>query len=61
MDEILKILVVGQNVNNADNIIKTVKSCGYAVKGTVVSSVEEFARVKQQFSPHFVIHSANAG
>ena len=61
MDEILKILVVDQNVNNADNIIKTVKSCGYAVKGTVVSSAEEFARVKQQFSPHFVIHSANAG
>ena len=57
MDKILKVLVVNPNANHADNIIKTVKSCGFAVRATVISSVAELAQIEQP--PHLVIHSTH--
>ena len=41
MEEVLKILIIDQNANSADRIINTVKSSGFAVRDTVVSSKQQ--------------------
>ena len=61
MDQILKILVIDQDANNADNIVRTIKSSGFAVRETIISTKDELDEVKQDSSrPHIVIHSSNA-
>ncbi len=60
MDEILKILVIDQDANNADNIVRTVKSSGFAVRETIVSTKDELVEFKQQsIRPHIIIQSSN--
>lgn len=60
MDQILKILVIDQDANNADNIVRTVKSSGFAVRETIVSTKDELDDFKQQsFRPHIIIQSSN--
>ncbi|MFK7794395.1 MAG: EAL domain-containing protein [Gammaproteobacteria bacterium] len=60
MDQILKILVIDQNANNADNIVRTIKSSGFAVRETIVSSKEQFEEVKNlEVSPHIIIQANN--
>ncbi|MEM8843421.1 MAG: EAL domain-containing protein [Pseudomonadota bacterium] len=45
MDEVLKLLVLSNNANNADDIIRTAKSSGFAVRDTIVSSKDEFSDI----------------
>ncbi|MEM7304495.1 MAG: EAL domain-containing protein [Pseudomonadota bacterium] len=44
MDEVLKILVLSSNANSADNIVRTAKLSGFAVRDTIISSKEEFSK-----------------
>ena len=60
MEEVLKILIVDQNANSADRIISTIKSSGFAVRETVVSSKQQL----QEESPdlkqiHIILQSTN--
>ena len=60
MDQILKILVIDQDANNADNIVRTIKSSGFAVRETIVSSKEQFEDVKNlEINPHVIIQANN--
>jgi len=60
MDQVLKILVIDQDANNADNIVRTIKSCGFAVRDTIVSSKEQLDDIKDlEVSPHIIIQSNN--
>ncbi len=60
MDQILKILVIDQNANNADNIVRTIKSSGFAVRETIVSSKEQFEEIKNlEVNPHIIIQANN--
>ena len=42
MDEVLKILVLSKNANSADDIVRTAKSSGFAVRDTIISSKDDF-------------------
>ncbi len=60
MDQILKILVIDQDANNADNIVRTIKSSGFAVRETIVSSKEQLEEVKNlEVNPHIIIQTNN--
>lgn len=59
MDQVLKILVIDQDANNAGNIVRTVKSSGFAIRETIVSSKEQFEEINQQPRPHIIIQSTN--
>ena len=60
MDQILKILVIDQDANNADNIVRTIKSSGFAVRETIVSSKQQFDEVIDlEVTPHIIIQSNN--
>lgn len=60
MDQVLKILVIDQDVNNADNIVRTIKSSGFAVRDTIVSSREQLEEIKDlEVMPHIIIQSNN--
>ena len=58
MDQVLKILVIDQDANKADNIVRTIKSCGFAVRETIVSSKQQFDEVIDLgVNPHIIIQS----
>ena len=60
MDQILKILVIDQDANNADSIVRTIKSLGFAVRETIVSSKDQLEEVNGlDISPHIIIHANN--
>jgi len=60
MDQILKVLVIDQDANNADNIVRTIKSSGFAVRETIVSSKEQHEEVKNlEINPHIIIQANN--
>ena len=60
MVQILKILVIDQDANNADNIVRTIKSSGFAVRETIVSSKQQFDEVIDlEVTPHIIIQSNN--
>jgi diguanylate cyclase (GGDEF)-like protein len=60
MDQILKILVIDQDANNADNIVRTIKSSGFAVRETIISSKEQLEEVKNlEVNPHIIVHANN--
>ena len=60
MDQILKILVIDQDANNADNIVRTIKSSGFAVRETIVSSRQQLDEISDlEVSPHIIIQSIN--
>ena len=62
MDQILKILVIDQDANNADNIIRTIKSLGFAVRETIITSRDQFEEVKGlAVIPHIIIQASNIG
>ena len=58
MDQILKILVIDQDANNADNIVRAIKSSGFAVRETIVSSKQQLDEIKDlEVSPHIIIQN----
>ncbi len=60
MDQILKILVIDQDANKADNIVRTIKSSGFAVRETIISSKQQFDEIIDlEVSPHIIIQSDN--
>jgi len=60
MDQILKILVIDQDANNADNIVRTIKSSGFAVRETIVSSKKQLEEVKDlEINLHIIIQTNN--
>lgn len=60
MNQILKILVIGQDANNADNIVRTIKSSGFAVRETIISSKQQFDEIiNLEITPHIIIQSNN--
>ena len=60
MDQILKILVIDQDANNADNIVRTIKSSGYAVRETIISSKQQLDDINNlRLNPHILIQSNN--
>ncbi len=60
MNQTLKILVIDQDANNADNIVRTIKSAGFAVQKTIVSSKEQLEEVKNlEINPHITIQTNN--
>lgn len=60
MDQVLKLLVIDQDANNADNIVRTIKSSGFAVRETIVSSKQQLDEIKDlEVTPHIIIQSNN--
>lgn len=58
MEEVLKILIIDQNANSADRIINTVKSSGFAVRDTVVSSKQQLEEVAPELNrTHMILQS----
>ncbi len=58
MDRIVKIVILDKDANNADRIIRAVKSLGYAVRETIITTrteLEEFA--KHETVPNIIIHN----
>lgn len=60
MEEVLKILIIDQNANSADRIVNTVKSSGFAVRDTVVSSKQQLEDVIPQLQrTHIILQSTD--
>ncbi len=60
MDQILKILIIDQDANHADHIVRTIKSLCYAVRETIVSSKEQFDEIQQlEVNPNLIIQASN--
>ena len=60
MEEVLKILIIDQNANSADRIVNTVKSSGFAVRDTVVSSKQQLEEVIPQLQrTHIILQSTD--
>ena len=60
MDQVLKLLVIDQDANNADSIVRTIKSSGYAVRETIVSSKQQLDEINDlEVIPHIIIQSNN--
>ena len=58
MEEVLKILVIDENANSADRSVSTVKSSGYAVRETVISSKQQLDDLADTLDQiHLVIQS----
>ena len=62
MDEVLRILVLSNNANSADNIVRTAKSSGFAVRDTIISSKEDFTDALTEINHyHIAIVSEDFG
>ena len=60
MEEVLKILIIDQNANSADRIINTVKSSGFAVRDTVVSSKQQLQDILPEMQrTHLILQSTD--
>lgn len=60
MEEVLKILIIDQNANSADRIVNTVKSSGFAVRDTVVSSKQQLQDIIPQLQrTHIILQSTD--
>ncbi len=60
MDQVLKILVIDEDANHADNIVRTIKSSGIAVRDSIVSSMKQLDEMKDlEITPHIIIQSTN--
>lgn len=60
MDQVLKILVINEDANSSDNIVRAIKSSGFAVRDTIVSSMKQLDEMKDlEISPHIIIQSNN--
>lgn len=60
MEEVLKVLVIDKNANSADRSISTIKSAGFAVRETIVSSAQAFKDITDSIdNNHLVIFSTN--
>ena len=58
MEEVLKVLIIDANANSADRIVNTIKSSGFAVRETVVSSKQQLEEAVPQLQQlHIILQS----
>ncbi len=60
MEEVLKILVINDNANSTDRIISTIKSSGFAVRETIVTTKQELEEFSTQTQHVHVILQATS-
>ena len=60
MEDVLKILIVDQDANSADRIVNTIKSSGFAVRETLISSREQLKEESPDLKHiHIILQSTN--